>query len=139
MGYNLNLKRIFNKLPKDKIELKKTELSVVDDFKKQINNFKEWNSETKKLIADVNKSTKANSKDFKAINKTKGVLEKLQQSGFEIEEEGNDVLGDLINSADALGVNPQAVDGYGQLDKVQSEIGKALFDIDDELGNIKRA
>ena len=46
---------------------------------------------------------------------------------------------DLINSADALGVNPQAVDGYGQLDKVQSEIGKALFNIDDELGNIKRA
>lgn len=139
MGYNLNLEKIFNKLPKDKIELKKIELSLVDDFKKQINNFKEWNAETKKLIANVNKSTKANSKNFKAINKTKGVLEKLQQSGFEIEEEGNDVLGDLINSADALGVNPQAVDGYGQLDKVQSEIGKALFNIDDELGNIKRA
>ena len=92
MGYNLNLEKIFNKLPKDKIELKKIELSLVDDFKKQINNFKEWNAETKKLIANVNKSTKANSKNFKAINKTKGVLEKLQQSGFEIEEEGNDVL-----------------------------------------------
>ena len=40
MGYNLHLEKIFNKIPKDKIELKRIELSIVDDFKKQIRIFK---------------------------------------------------------------------------------------------------
>tara|TARA_R110000823_G_C15796859_1_gene486747 strand:- start:42 stop:461 length:420 start_codon:yes stop_codon:yes gene_type:complete len=131
MGYNINLEKIFNKLPKDKIELKKIELSLVDDFKKQINNFKEFNSETKKLIALVNKTTKANSKDFKSINKVKDVLQKTEQTALEIEDEGNDVLGNLIDSADALGVNPQAVQGYNELFSLQSEIGQAIFDAND--------
>tara|TARA_R110001632_G_scaffold230499_1_gene368010 strand:+ start:455 stop:874 length:420 start_codon:yes stop_codon:yes gene_type:complete len=131
MGYNINLEKIFNKFPKDKIELKKIELSLVDDFKKQINNFKEFNSETKKLIALVNKTTKANSKDFKSINKIKDVLQKTEQTALEIEDEGNDVLGNLIDSADALGVNPQAVEGYNELFSLQSEIGQAIFDAND--------
>ena len=131
MGYNINLEKIFNKFPKDKIELKKIELSLVDDFKKQINNFKEFNSETKKLIALVNKTTKANSKDFKSINKIKEVLQKTEQTALEIEDEGNDVLGNLIDSADALGVNPQAVEGYNELFSLQSEIGQAIFDAND--------
>lgn len=131
MGYNINLEKIFNKIPKDKIELEKIELSLVDDFKKQINDFKEFNSETKKLIANVNKSTKANDKDFKSINKAKENLRKSEQTALEIEDEGNDVLGNLIDSADALGVNPQAVDGYGDLDSAQSEIGQAIFDAND--------
>ena len=133
MGYNLNLEKIFNKIPKDKIELKKIELSLVDDFKKQINNFKEWNAETKKIIAAVNKSTKANIKDFQSINKAKDILIKTQQTAFEIEEEGNDVLGDLIDAADALGVNSQGVEGYNELVSVQSEIGQEIFEAENYI------
>ena len=41
MGYNLHLEKIFNKIPKDKIELRKIELSLTDDFKKQKESKKE--------------------------------------------------------------------------------------------------
>lgn len=139
MGYNLNLGKIFNKIPKDKIELQKIELSLTDDFKKQINIFKEFNTETNKLISEVNKSTKTHDKSFKAINKQQDVLVKAQQKALEEEESANDLLQDIVDAADALGVNYQAVQGYGELDKVYDKLGDLIFEADEELGNIKRA
>jgi signal recognition particle subunit SEC65 len=139
MGYNLHLEKIFNKIPKDKIELKRIELSIVDDFKKQIRIFKEYNKETNKLISEVNKSTKTHDKSFKAINKQKDVLEKAQQKAAEEEENANDLLQEIVDAADALGVNYQAVQGYGELDKVYDKLGDLIFEADEELGNIKRA
>ena len=105
----------------------------------QINIFKEFNSATKKLISEVNKTSKNATKSWDKLVKQKELLEKTQQTGYEIEDEGNDVLGEVMDAADALGVNPQAVEGYGELDKVQSEIGEELFNADDQLGNINRA
>lgn len=139
MGYNLNLEKIFNKIPKDKIELKKIELSLVDDFKNQVKIFKEFNSETKKLISEVNKSTKIHDKSFKAANKQTDVLEKVQQQAAEEEEKTNDLMGEIIDAADALGVNYQAVQGFGELDKLNDKLGNLVFEADEELGNIKRA
>lgn len=139
MGYNLNLGKIFNKIPKDKIELKKIELSLVDDFKKQIRIFKEFNTETNKFISEVNKSTKTHDKSFKAINKQQDVLVKAQQKALEEEEKADDLLRDIVDAADSLGVNYQAVQGYGELDKVYDKLGDLIFEADEELGNIKRA
>jgi hypothetical protein len=139
MGYNLNLQKIFNKIPKDKIELQKIELSLTDDFKKQINIFKEFNSTSKKLIADVNKTSKNSSKSWDKIVKQNEVLKKSQLKASKLVDDAEFLQDDIIEAANALGVNYQAVQGYQELDKIWDKAGDLVFKADEQLGNIKRA
>ena len=123
------LNKIYDRFPKDKIELTKIELGVADEInkavvtiKKELEKVSEINKETKEVNKVNNALAKEIDKRDKITSKLAEASEKLEKTARDVEFAANDVLGDAFKAAKDLGVDAKAIKGYNELDKLFNKI-----------------
>jgi|SaaInlStandDraft_1057018.scaffolds.fasta_scaffold12440_4 hypothetical protein len=133
------LKKIYNRLPKDKTELgnHKVELGFIDDAKQILSNVKN----SKQILSDVELASKQASKEyvnlkiriekvkdtFKTVIGAESDINKIEK----ISSKGDKVLKDIQKGANALGVKPTEIKEYNQL-------FDAVFDLAEESNKARK-
>lgn len=124
------LQKIYNKLPKEKVELEKVELGILDDLQKYTKGLNKYQSEGDGLVQ--------RSERIKAeLKETQDAIYKWSDVGESI---ANDLASDLVKfekAAKDLGVAPNSVKEfvnandafktYAKLDQKYQEIAKNLI------------
>ena len=126
--------KILNKLPKNKVELKKIQLniisqasSVITDLEKIENIKKESINEAtkaKEILVGLDKELIAARRDLNTVIER----ERFISASEEFIKNGKKILNEIKESANALGVNPDKITEYSELDNA---IGLAEFDLKD--------
>ena len=128
------LNKIYNRLPKEKIELskvelKRIELGIVDDLGKAMSNLEKAvvaEKELKKEIDTINKTSKSL---IKEIQKVEGLRNKVEEKGEKIVKQSDSVFDQVDNimekarnAAKELGVKPESIANFkkaeGLMDKL---------------------
>ena len=122
---NNNLEKIYNKLPKDKTELTKVELSFASDLKTALKDIKVL----------VKESVKGYSKMETLHEKTLAMRDKLEFEAkkgvglsnglFKLTDGGKKLLEKVEAAAKELGVPPDNIEGYKEFKAVR---GQGYFD-----------
>tara|TARA_R100001463_G_scaffold3730_7_gene14867 strand:+ start:3043 stop:3477 length:435 start_codon:yes stop_codon:yes gene_type:complete len=129
--------KIVSKLPKDKTELAKVELSIASELdasmgklEKAVQSEKEWNAATKTYNSFAKEV-------MKQVRKAETQRNKLEESGDKIDKASDILYGevsDLINKADSaakeLGIKPEAIGAYKKADSLSDK----LFTVDARAG-----
>tara|TARA_R110002012_G_scaffold316722_1_gene531993 strand:+ start:396 stop:830 length:435 start_codon:yes stop_codon:yes gene_type:complete len=125
------LKKIYNRLPKDKTELAKVELGIVDDLGKAMSKLEKSvvsDKEFEKSITEFNKKQNALVKE---IQKMESAKDKLRMKGQKMLNQNNDIfdrvdglLDKAKNAAKELGVKPESITNYK---KAESLINKLVI------------
>ena len=125
--------KIVSKLPKDKTELAKVELSIASELdasmgklEKAVAAEKQWNAEAKTYNSFAKEV-------LKQVRKAETQRNKLEESGDKIDKASDILYGevsDLINKADSaakeLGIKPEAIGSYKKADALTDK----LFTVD---------
>ena len=123
------LSKIYNRLPKDKTELAKVELGIVDDLgkamsklEKTANDEKEYQKLAKENNSEVKDLIKIIKKAETSRNKLMDRGEKIEKQSDEIYDEVNNILEKATKAAKELGVKPESIANFkkaeGLLDKI---------------------
>lgn len=125
------LNKIYNRLPKDKTELAKVELGIVDDLGKAMSKLEKSvvsDKEFEKSITEFNKKQNALVKE---IQKMESAKDKLRMKGQKMLNQNNDIfdrvdglLDKAKNAAKELGVKPESITNYK---KAESLINKLVI------------
>jgi uncharacterized protein Yka (UPF0111/DUF47 family) len=125
------LNKIYNRLPKDKTELAKVELGIVDDLGKAMSKLEKSvvsDKEFEKSITEFNKKQNALVKE---IQKMESAKDKLEEKGQKMLNQNNDIfdrvdglLDKAKNAAKELGVKPESITNYK---KAESLINKLVI------------
>jgi|TARA_R110000803_G_scaffold194999_1_gene258180 hypothetical protein len=133
------ISKIYDRLPKQKVELNaiRVELGIADDIKKSIAVNKAALDEVKKLeaIAEAAKKTylKAEADAIKVRTDTAKKADKYNK----LEDKTGQLLSKAEAAAKGLGVKPQAIDGFTELEDITIELGMQtnnLNNFDFDLG-----
>lgn len=122
--------KIVNKLPKDKTELAKVELSVADDLKKALAEGKDMAQRMKKQVESIVADNKLNSELDKTIksrkkesNKLLSDTEKFEDVVQKFEDKIDGVLDKAFSISKELGVDPSNIKGYTQAEAISNKLG----------------
>lgn len=125
------LNKIYDRLPKDKTELAKVELGIVDDLGKAMSKLEKSvvsDKEFEKSITEFNKKQNALVKE---IQKMESAKDKLEEKGQKMLNQNNDIfdrvdglLDKAKNAAKELGVKPESITNYK---KAESLINKLVI------------
>jgi len=123
------LNKIYNRLPKDKTELAKVELGIVDDLGKAMSKLEKSvvsDKEFEKSITEFNKKQNALVKE---IQKMESAKDKLEEKGQKMLNQNNDIfdrvdgiLDKAKNAAKELGVKPESITNYKKAESLISEL-----------------
>ena len=123
------LNKIYNRLPKDKTELAKVELGIVDDLGKAMSKLEKSvvsDKEFEKSITEFNKKQNALVKE---IQKMESAKDKLKEKGQKMLNQNNDIydrvdglLDKAKNAAKELGVKPESITNYKKAESLISEL-----------------
>jgi len=121
--------KILNKLPKEKTELSKIELSVADDLKKAVAQAKDMMIRVKKFEDEIKSDNKLNTefdKQFKArvkaSNKLINVVDNFGKVIRKTEGDLNNVGIKAFNIAKELGVDPKNIKGYTEAESLENKL-----------------
>ena len=124
------LSKIYNRLPKDKTELAKVELGIVDDLgkamsklEKTANDEKEYQKLAKENNSEVTDLIKIIKKAETSRNKLMDRGEKIEKQSDEIYDEVNKILEKATKAAKELGVKPESIANFK---KAEGLLGKIL-------------
>tara|TARA_B110000858_G_C17764377_1_gene456212 strand:+ start:135 stop:569 length:435 start_codon:yes stop_codon:yes gene_type:complete len=124
------LSKIYNRLPKDKTELAKVELGIVDDLgkamsklEKTANDEKEYQKLAKENNSEVKDLIKIIKKAETSRNKLMDRGEKIEKQSDEIYDEVNNILEKATKAAKELGVKPESIANFK---KAEGLLGKIL-------------
>ena len=125
--------KIVNKLPKDKTELAKVELSIASDLdasigklEKAVQAEKEWVAESKKYASFAKEVLKQVKKAEAQRNKLEGSGEKIMKSSDEVFDKVGDLLLAADKAAKELGIKPEAIGSYKKVESLSNK----LFTVD---------
>ena len=113
------LQRIFDRLPKEKVELEKVELGIIDDLATQTSKLekasvadkdfnqlvKENNSEVKEIVKQIEKAESSR-------NKLMDKGEKMVNQNNDLFNKVDDILNKAKNAAKDLGVKPESITNF---------------------------
>lgn len=126
---NNNLDKIYNKFPKDKVELAKIELSIADDLSKAMSKVEKSIVSDKEFEKSITEFNKKQNSLVKEIQKMETAKDKLEQKGQKILNQNNNIfdrVDDLLNKAKIaakdLGVKPESITNYKKADSLISEL-----------------
>tara|TARA_S200002703_G_C3733958_1_gene225611 strand:- start:419 stop:856 length:438 start_codon:yes stop_codon:yes gene_type:complete len=121
--------KIVAKLPKDKTELAKVELSVADDLKKVVASGKDMMTRIKKFKDEIKADNKLNSDldktiktRVKASNKLVNSAESFKKVIDKEKDKINDVGVKAFKIAKELGVDPNNIKGYSESEKLENDL-----------------
>ena len=123
--------KILDKLPKEKTELTKIELSLAGDIKKSLNSLKGL---MKKGDSMNDKMENLEGKIEAAISKMVDMskpAESMMEEIYELTDAGKDLLRKANVAAKELGVSPEDIEGYKEFEEVRRSgyfVGKRLQD-----------
>lgn len=124
-----NINKVLNKLPKDKVELEKVQLSVADDLQRALADGKKMEEDIKELISEIkadnqlndalDKQIKARAKaSMKLVNSSDNFQDKIKTASDNLDT----ALSKAFTAAKELGVKPEAIKGYKEADKINSKL-----------------
>ena len=123
---NNNLEKIYNKLPKDKTllkaELAKVELAIADDIKAVVSQIKAKRDQLQKVEKSANEYRKRMSAMYKEGAKMEKLIEKESQSGNKLVDKAIKISDKAEKAAKDLGVDPNNIGGYKELDDQWGEL-----------------
>ena len=129
-----NINKVLNKLPKDKVELEKVQLSVSDDLGKMVSALEKAAQQEKELLSEIKEVTKVEKEVLKSIkqieNRRNKLYDKADKIIKKIDSEFDDV-NDLIIKADQaakeLGIKPEQIPNYKKVDSAYGKIGELVL------------
>lgn len=123
---NNNLEKIYNKLPKNKTllkaELAKVELGIADDIKGLISQVKAKRDQIQKVEKTANEYRKKMSAIWKEGAKIEKLIEKESQSGNKLVDKAIKMQDKAEKAAKDLGVDPNNIGGFKELDSQWGEL-----------------
>ena len=124
-----DLNKIYNKLPMDKTELTKVELSIASDLDSSVSKLekavaaeKQWNAAVKSNNASTKEIIKQVQKAENERNKLMNSGEKIDQQSIDLHEVANDLLMKADKAAKELGVKPDGIGSYKKVDALMKKI-----------------
>ena len=113
------LNKIYDKLPKDKIELAKVELGIVDDLGKLMTKLEKSNVDEKEYQKVIKEFNKKQTVIVKEIQKLETAKDKLEENGQKMLNQNNDIFDKVDNlldkarkAAKELGVKPDSIANF---------------------------
>jgi vacuolar-type H+-ATPase subunit I/STV1 len=119
------LKKIYQKLSqedKTNLETQKVDLAIVDDIKGSTRRINDAIEELKSL-RNVGLDTKKRvEKEFKDAEKLESKIKKEAQNADQLYAKASKIIQNAAQSAKALGISPNNIEGYSRLEQVMDEI-----------------
>ena len=113
------LNKIYDRLPKDKVELAKIELGIVDDLGKLMTKLEKSNVDEKEYQKVIKEFNKKQTVIVKEIQKLETAKDKLEENGQKMLNQNNDIFDKVDNlldkarkAAKELGVKPDSIDNF---------------------------
>jgi len=113
------LNKIYDKLPKDKVELAKVELGIVDDLSKLMTKLEKSNVDDKEYQKVIKEFNKKQTVIVKEIQKLETAKDKLEEKGQKMLNQNNDIFDKVDNlldkarkAAKELGVKPDSIANF---------------------------
>ena len=113
------LNKIYDKLPKDKVELAKVELGIVDDLSKLMTKLEKSNVDEKEYQKVIKEFNKKQTVIVKEIQKLETAKDKLEEKGQKMLNQNNDIFDKVDNlldkarkAAKELGVKPDSIANF---------------------------
>ena len=113
------LNNIYDKLPKDKVELAKVELGIVDDLGKLMTKLEKSNVDEKEYQKFIKEFNKKQTVIVKEIQKLETAKDKLEENGQKMLNQNNDIFDKVDNlldkarkAAKELGVKPDSIANF---------------------------
>ena len=113
------LNNIYDKLPKDKVELAKVELGIVDDLGKLMTKLEKSNVDDKEYQKVIKEFNKKQTVIVKEIQKLETAKDKLEENGQKMLNQNNDIFDKVDNlldkarkAAKELGVKPDSIANF---------------------------
>lgn len=113
------LNNIYDKLPKDKVELAKVELGIVDDLGKLMTKLEKSNVDEKEYQKVIKEFNKKQTVIVKEIQKLETAKDKLEENGQKMLNQNNDIFDKVDNlldkarkAAKELGVKPDSIANF---------------------------
>jgi biotin operon repressor len=134
------LKKIYNRLPKDKTELakaEKIELSLAGDIKKSLNSLKGLMKKGESMRSKMETSYEKVQTQIDKLEDMGKPAESLMSEIYKLTDAGKDLLQKAAAAAKELGVSPDDIEGYKEFKEVRGNgyfVGKGL---QDELFNLE--
>ena len=124
------LQKIYNKLPKEKVELKKVQLGIVDDVSAKLKQVKQELSN----LNNIEKELNTGKKEFIALQKKMLKMEDSAKNKAEKAEKLSGSAATLVNkaykAANDLGVKPTDIPGVKDLENFGIDLELKSVDID---------
>ena len=138
------LTNILNKFSEDKTELTKAELSIVSDLQKLKSGMDKNFTEANKLSTKVKSFNKEGAKIVQAVKSHKKMIRKLisetnsnEKKGLQLRNQSDGILTKADKSAKELGVKPNEIKGYNEIDKLYDQLYKVNnYNEIDQFGGI---
>ena len=124
-----DLDKIYNKLPKEKTELSKVELAIADDVKKLASQSKAELNELRTFEKRGLAFQKNLTKLFQEGEKLEKVMIKAANNSDKTVDRVIKVMDKADDAAKALGVSPNAIEGYSELLKTSNILEGTAQDI----------
>tara|TARA_R110000803_G_scaffold206193_1_gene273297 strand:+ start:333 stop:746 length:414 start_codon:yes stop_codon:yes gene_type:complete len=125
------LQRIFDRLPKEKVELEKVELGIADDVSTKLKQVKQELSNLKniekQLIAGKNEFIGLQKKMLKMEDSAKNKAEKAEK----LSSSAQTLIDKAYKAANDLGVKPSDIKGVKELEDLSIDLELKSVDIDD--------
>jgi len=113
------LNKIYDRLPKDKVELAKIELGIVDDLGKLMTKLEKSNVDEKEYQKVIKEFNKKQTVIVKEIQKLETAKDKLEENGQKMLNQNNDIFDKVDNlldkarkAAKELGVKPDSIANF---------------------------
>jgi len=113
------LNKIYDRLPKDKVELAKVELGIVDDLGKLMTKLEKSNVDEKEYQKFIKEFNKKQTVIVKEIQKLETAKDKLEENGQKMLNQNNDIFDKVDNlldkarkAAKELGVKPDSIANF---------------------------
>jgi len=124
------LEKIYNKLPKEKVELEKVQLGIVDDVSAKLKQVKQELSN----LNNIEKELNTGKKEFIALQKKMLKMEDSAKNKAEKAEKLSGSAATLVNkaykAANDLGVKPTDIPGVKDLENFGIDLELKSVDID---------
>ena len=124
------LEKIYNKLPKEKVELEKVQLGIVDDVSAKLKQVKQELSN----LNNIEKELNTGKKEFIALQKKMLKMEDSAKNKAEKAEKLSGSVATLVNkaykAANDLGVKPADIPGVKDLENFGIDLELKSVDID---------
>ena len=133
------INKIYDRLPKQKVELNATrvELGIADDIKKSIAANKAALGEIKAILSAFEAAKKTYLKAESEAVKAREAGRKKADKFNKIDQQSLAILGKAATAAKSLGVKATSIDGWDELDNLQLDLeqeSSKILDFDFDLG-----